>query len=166
MRDTTMTNLRRVTDAIEELLRAETGLGELLTSAPPWLDQVLSGIALAVGDQKIVYLGASVDRGAETILRVGVFTDRLLVISQARAVPDARPVVTTQAQSRADLIRLELSCNPPSRNESDEWPSRFRIRAIYGSGLEVTVPSSVVDTPIKRASVEAVLDGLRDDLSA
>jgi hypothetical protein len=74
--------------------------------------------------------------------------------------------IRTIVQARADLVRFEVSGGTSSfdADELDEWPGGFSIRAIYASGLEVIVPSSVVDTNAKRHSVNAVLAGLRSDL--
>ncbi|MEN0083184.1 MAG: hypothetical protein AAGC66_00315 [Leifsonia sp.] len=161
-----MSDLSAVREQLSSLLRAETGLQLLFEVPPLWLESVLNGLALAVGDEPIIYLGASLGQAADTTLRIGVYTDQLLVTAEARGLGDARPSISTQVHSRRELVRLDIAGGPSATGPIEEWPGSFRIRATYSSGLEVTVPSSVVDTPSKRTSVEAVLDGLRADLKA
>lgn len=138
----------------------------LLAAPSVWVDSLLTELAMAVGEEQIVYLGASLGQAVDTSLRVGVFTDRLLVTAEARGIGDARPVVTTTLHSRRLLERLEITAVSGTAAPGPEWPSRFRLRAVYASGFEVIVPSSVVDTAAKPASVDRVLMGLRTDLSA
>ena len=160
-------DLADVRQAIGDLLRAETGLAAVMAGNEPWVDEVISGLALAVGEDRIIYLGAAVDDSPERILRIGAFTENLLVTTQARILGEpARAGVVTQVQSRRDLLKLELTSTASGPDGSTDWPGRFRIRALYRSGLEVTIPSSVVDTTSKRASVEAILTGLRADLKS
>ncbi|WP_391857166.1 hypothetical protein, partial [Vibrio cidicii] len=95
-----MSDFADARERIADLLRAETGLEVLFAAPSVWVDSLLTELAMAVGEEQIVYLGASLGQADDTSLRVGVFTDRLLVTAEARGIGDARPVVTTILHSR------------------------------------------------------------------
>jgi hypothetical protein len=163
-----MAETAAIQDRLRELLTAERGLEALLTPEPPWFSALLRQLELAVGDQRIVYLGAAAASGLSTVtLRVGVFTDRVVVA--AEVIDDGTPgaQVVTRVESRAGLLRFELSGGSEADNSHESsWATGFRIRAFYQSGLTVTVPANIVDTEAKQVSVRAVLDGIRADLQA
>lgn len=163
-----MTDTATIQEQLRTLLHAERGLVELLGANPDWYPVLLRQLELAVGDERIIYLGAAVATGLSTVtLRVGVFTDSIVVASEV--IDDGTPgaQVVTRVESRTGLLRFELSGGTEADNESDtSWAGGFRIRAFYQSGLIVTVPANVVDTEAKRVSVHGVLDGIRSDLRA
>ena len=163
-----MAQLSAIQDRLRDLLAAERGLERLLDPQPSWYAVLLRQLELAVGDQRIIYLGAAAASGLSTVtLRVGVFTDRIVVA--AEVIDDGTPgaQVVTRVESRAGLLRFELSGGSEADNaDESSWSGGFRIRAFYQSGLTVTVPANIVDTEAKRVSVRAVLDGIREDLQA
>jgi len=163
-----MTDTAAINEHLRALLNGERGLAELLGSGPAWYPVLLRQLELAVGDQEIIYLGASAASGLSTVtLRVGIFTEHIVVASEV--IDDGTPgaQVVTRVESRSGLLRFELSGGAESDNASaSSWSTGFRIRAHYQSGLTVTVPANVVDTEAKRVSVQAVLDGMRADLTA
>lgn len=163
-----MTDTETIQEQLRELLSAERGLVELLSADPEWYAVLLRQLELAVGDERIIYLGAAAASGLSTVtLRIGVFTDNVVVASEV--IDDGTPgaQVVTRVESRSVLLRFELSGGTEADNESDaSWSGGFRIRAFYQSGLVVTVPANIVDTETKRVSVRAVLDGIRADLRA
>jgi hypothetical protein len=129
---------------------------------------LLRQLELAIVDQRIIYLGAAAASGLPTVtLRVGVFTDRIAVA--AEVIDDGMPgaQVVTRVESRAGLLRFELSGGSETDNSQESsFAKGFRIRAFYQSGLTVTVPANLVDTEAKTVSVRAVLNGIRADLQA
>lgn len=141
---------------------------EVLGANPEWYPILLRQLELAVGDERIIYLGAAAATGLSTVtLRIGVFTDHVVVASEV--IDDGTPgaQVVTRVESRSGLLRFELSGGTEADNENDaSWSGGFRIRAFYQSGLVVTVPANVIDTEAKQVSVRAVLDGIRADLRA
>jgi hypothetical protein len=158
-----------VAATIRGLLEAERGLLDVLDFDPAWYPTLLSQLTLAVGDDPIVYLGATAPTsGYSLILRVGIFTETMVVAAEVYdGQHDENIGVLTKVQSRTDLLRFELSGGSELDNESEStWAGGFRVRALYQSGLVVTVPANIIDTDTKRASVHAVLDGLRRDLRA
>lgn len=164
-----MTDTVAIQDGLRALLAAERGLDDMLNPEPAWFPVLLRQLELAVGDQRIIYLGAATASGLSTVtLRVGIFTDHVVVA--AEVIDDGTPgaaQVVTRVESRAGLLRFELSGGTEADNASEtSWAGGFRIRAFYRSGLTVTVPANIVDTEAKRVSVHAVLDGIRDDLQA
>jgi len=163
-----MTDTETIRDQLRTLLTAERGLMELLSADPEWYPVLLRQLELAVGDERIIYLGAAAASGLSTVtLRIGVFTDHIVVASEV--IDDGTPgaQVVTRVESRSGLLRFELSGGTEADNESDaSWAGGFRIRAFYQSGLVVTVPANIIDTEAKRVSVRAVLDGIRSDLRA
>lgn len=164
-----MTDIETIQEQLRTLLTAERGLVELLSADPDWYPVLLRQLELAVGDERIIYLGAAAAAsGPSTVtLRIGVFTDHIVVASEV--IDDGTPgaQVVTRVESRSGLLRFELSGGTEADNESDaSWAGGFRIRAYYQSGLVVTVPANIVDTEAKRVSVRAVLDGIRSDLRA
>ncbi|WP_285115368.1 hypothetical protein [Leifsonia sp. fls2-241-R2A-40a] len=163
-----MTDTAAIQEQLRALLDEERGLRELLGADPSWYSVLIRQLELAVGDDRIIYLGAAAASALSTVtLRIGIFTDHTVVAAEVidDGSPDAQ--VITRVESRADLLRFELSGGTESANSSeDSWQGGFRIRAFYQSGLIVTVPANVVDTEAKRVSVHAVLDGIRADLHA
>ncbi|RDV43836.1 hypothetical protein DOE76_15235 [Leifsonia sp. ku-ls] len=163
-----MTDTSTIQEKLRALLDEERGLRELLERKPAWYPVLLRQLELAVGDQRIIYLGAAAASAPATVtLRVGIFTDHVVVA--AEVIDDGTPAaqVVTRVESRSGLLRFELTGGSESDNASPtSWPGGFRIRAYYASGLVVTVPANVVDTDAKRISVQAVLDGIRTDLEA
>ena len=163
-----MTDTATIQEQLRTLLDAERGLAQLLGTNPDWYPVLLRQLELAVGDQRIIYLGAAAASALSTVtLRVGVFTDHIVVASEVidDGTPGAR--VVTRVESRAGLLRFELSGGTEADNASESsWSGGFRMRAFYQSGLCVTVPANVVDTDAKQVSVRAVLDGIRSDLQA
>ncbi|MFP3466551.1 hypothetical protein [Leifsonia sp. SIMBA_070] len=163
-----MTDTATIHEQLRALLREERGLVELLQSDPGWYPVLLRQLQLAVGDERIIYLGAAAASGLSTVtLRVGVFTENIVVASEV--IDDGTPSaqVITRVESRSGLLRFEITGWPEGDDGSDSpWTGGFRIRAFYQSGLMVTVPANVVDTEAKRVSVRAVLDGIRADLRA
>ncbi|HEV7184914.1 MAG TPA: hypothetical protein VGN33_10505 [Leifsonia sp.] len=155
-------------ERIDSLLRSETGLLATWDTPPEWLGLLITGLSLAVGEEEIIYLGASfIAPTPDSLLRVGIFTPDMLITAEVSGIStEGHKEIRTVVQARADLVRFEVSGGASSfdADELDEWPGGFSIRAIYASGLEVIVPSSVVDTNAKRHSVNAVLAGLRSDL--
>ena len=155
-------------ERIDALLRAETGLDAVWETPPVWLGLLITGLSLAVGEEEVIYLGASLTSAdPDAVLRVGIFTPDILVTAEVNGISaEGHKEIKTMVQARADLARFEVSGGSSSfdPDELDEWPGGFSIRAIYASGLEVIVPSSIVDTNAKRHSVNAVLAGLRADL--
>ncbi|MDN4614236.1 hypothetical protein P5G50_07190 [Leifsonia sp. F6_8S_P_1B] len=162
-----MGDMTLIEQGLRELLTAERGLRELLDDEPEWYPALLRQLQLAVGDERIIYLGASAASGVATVtLRVGVFTDRMVIATEVFDGGDGDPQVVTRVESRASLLRFELHGGSEAEGAPDAWPGGFRIRAFYRSGLTVSVPANVVDTEAKRVSVHAVLDGIRADLVA
>ena len=161
-----MTHPVAIQDQLRTLLDAERGLEDLLRPEPAWYPVLIRQLELAVGDQRIIYLGAAVATGLSTVtLRVGIFTDRVVVATEV--IDDGTPgaQVVTRVESRAGLLRFELSGGSEADNASEaSWSGGFRIRAYYQSGLTVTVPANIIDTEAKQVSVRAVLDGIRADL--
>jgi len=161
-----MTDTATIQEKLRALLDGERGLRELLEPGPPWYPNLLHQLELAIGDQEIIYLGAAVASGPSSVtLRVGIFTDRIVVA--AEVIDDDTPgaQVVTRVEGRSGLLRFELSGGTEDDNTSEtSWAGGFRIRAFYRSGLVVTVPANLVDTEAKRVSVRAVLDGIRGDL--
>jgi hypothetical protein len=163
-----MTDTAAIQDQLRELLDGERGLTELLGANPEWYPVLIRQLELAVGDARIIYLGAAIASGLSTVtLRIGIFTEHTVVA--AEVIDDGTPgaQVVTRVESRSGLLRFELSGGTESDNSSESsWQGGFRVRAFYRSGLVVTVPANVVDTEAKRVSVHAVLDGIRADLQA
>ncbi|WP_431245721.1 hypothetical protein [Leifsonia xyli] len=163
-----MTDTATINEQLRSLLDGERGLADLLRSEPAWYPVLLRQLELAIGDQRIIYLGAAVAAGLSTVtLRVGVFTEHIVVASEV--IDDGTPgaQVITRVESRTGLLRFELSGGTETDNAAEStWSTGFRIRAFYQSGLTVTVPANIVDTEAKRVSVQAVLDGIRSDLTA
>lgn len=161
-----MATLEATRDSLHSLIASETGLEAVLEARPNWYGRLLTGLTLAIGDDLIVYLGASLEQSELGFtFRVGVFTAETIAVGEARGSALGEATVTTKLQRRADLMRIEISGGTSAFDPSlAEWPGRFRMRAVYGSGLELTIPASVVDTDQKRASLDHILDGLRNDL--
>lgn len=146
-------------------------LGEALDSAPEtYLGSVVTGVALAVGDHDIRYVGASNEATSGRLTtRVGVFTESTVVTIDAEySSSDRQPTVTTQVHRRADLERLEITGGTPSIAHSDDidWPGPFTVRARYRDGLELVIPMSDANTAQKRNAVWNILNGLRQDLTS
>jgi hypothetical protein len=163
-----MTDTATIQAQLRALLDEERGLAELLDGAPGWYPALMRQLELAIGDDRIIYLGASAASALSTVtLRVGVFTDHTVVAAEVIDDGTDAAQVITRVESRADLLRFELSGGTENDNSTEtSWPGGFRVRAFYQSGLVVTVPANVVDTEAKRVSVHAVLDGIRADLHA
>lgn len=163
-----MTDTSTIQEKLRSLLDEERGLRELLDRRPAWYAVLLRQLELAVGDRPIIYLGAAAASAPSTVtLRVGIFTEHAVVA--AEVIDDGTPgaQVVTRVEGRSGLLRFELSGGTESDNAApSSWAGGFRIRAYYASGLIVTVPANIVDTEAKRVSVQAVLDGIRDDLEA
>ncbi|MFJ8896507.1 hypothetical protein ACIRCZ_18125 [Leifsonia sp. NPDC102414] len=162
-----MATLEDTRDALHRLISGETGLEAMLDARPSWYGRLLTGLTLAIGDDQIVYLGAAMEQSELGFtFRVGAFTPDTIAVGEARGGAVGEASVTTKLQRRADLVRLEIAGGIPAFDptEFSEWPGKFRLKATYGSGLELTIPSSVVDTDQKRASLDHILDGLRNDL--
>lgn len=162
-----MATLEDTRDALHHLISRETGLETMMEARPSWYGRLLTGLTLAIGDDQIVYLGAALEQSElGFVFRVGAFTPDMIAVGEARGGAVGEASVVTKLQRRTDLVRLEISGGIPAFDPAafDEWPGRFRMKATYGSGLELTIPSSVVDTPQKRASLDHILDGLRNDL--
>lgn len=162
-----MSDTAAVEERLRELLMAERGLRELLDDDPAWYPVLLRQLSLAVGDQRVIYLGASAASGLGAVtLRIGVFTDGMVITAEILDEGEEAPQVVTRVESRTGLLRFELLGGSEVEEATDAWPGGFRIRAFYRSGLTVTVPANIVDTEAKRVSVHAVLDGIRADLAA
>lgn len=153
---------------IRELLAAERGVPDVLANGPRWYPILTNQLALAIGDEHVLYLGAAAGtQTSSSLLRVGLFTATLVVVAEVSDDQPDAPRVTTKVQSRHDLLRFELTGGTEADNESEAtWAAGFRIRATYRSGLTVTIPANLIDTDAKKASVHDVLDGLRHDLHA
>lgn len=163
-----MTEPASIQEQLRGLLDEERGLKELLVTEPTWYPTLIRQLELAVGDDRIIYLGAAAASGLSTVtLRVGIFTDRTVVAAEVTDDGSPGAQVVTRVEGRADLLRFELSGGTEVDNQSESsWPGGFRVRAFYQSGLVVTVPANVIDTEAKRVSVHAVLDGIRSDLQS
>ncbi|MGJ4845971.1 hypothetical protein [Leifsonia sp. Le1] len=162
-----MATLEETRDTLHRLISSETGLDAMLAARPNWYGRLLTGLTLAIGDDPIVYLGAALEQSELGFtFRVGAFTPETIAIGEARGGAVGEASVSTKLQRRGDLVRLDISGGIPAFEPASytEWPGKFRMKATYGSGLEVTIPSSVVDTAQKRASLDHILDGLRNDL--
>lgn len=133
------------------------------------MGSIVTGVALAVGDDDDVeYLGASLRRSEEVLaVQVGVFTARTIITVEAMlSTENGNSDIVTRVHSRSDLERLEITGGTPSTTTDDfvEWPGRFTVRAVYRDGLELIIPMSDANTPQKRNSVWTILSGLRGDL--
>jgi hypothetical protein len=155
-------------DTIGRRIVDEIGSDAADALEPAFLGAIVTGVALAVGDSDVKYLGASFRAADDLIgIRVGVFTDGAIVtVEAARAQQSGQSDVTTHVHRRADLERLEITGGTPSIgvDELAEWPGRFTFRALYRDGLEVVIPMSDADTPQRRNAVWSILNGLREDL--
>ncbi|WP_369961982.1 hypothetical protein [Leifsonia sp. EB34] len=132
-----------------------------------FLGAIVTGVALAVGDSDVKYLGASF-RAVDDIVgvRVGVFTESTIITVEAARARTGESDVITHVHRRADLDRLEITGGTPSlgADEFAEWPGEFTVRALYNDGLELVIPMSDANTPQKRNAVWTILNGLRADL--
>jgi len=163
-----MTDTATIQAQLRALLDEERGLTELLDAARGLYPTLMRQLERAIGDDRIIYLGAASASALSTVtLRVGVFTEHTVVAAEVIDDGTTAAQVITRVESRADLLRFELSGGTENDNATEtSWPGGFRVRAFYQSGLVVTVPANVVDTEAKRVSVHAVLDGIRADLHA
>lgn len=156
-------------DTIYRMISDEAGNAALDGLPDAFLGSIVTGVALAVGDDDLRYFGANAQASGGVVgVRVGAFTDNTLVTVEAvYSAQNGASDVTTRVHRRSDLQRLEIAGGTPSVGTDDlaEWPGRFTIRAVYTDGLEITIPMSEANTPQKRNSVWTILTGLRHDLS-
>jgi len=156
-------------DTIGRRIADEIGSDALDALDAAFLGSIVTGVALAVGESDVKYLGASLHSTDDLIgVRVGVFTEgAIITVEAARAAGTGQSDVITHVHRRADLERLEITGGTASigADELADWPGRFTVRALYRDGLEVVIPMSDADTPQKRNSVWTILNGLRDDLA-
>jgi hypothetical protein len=143
---------------------------DVLSGLPDtFVGSIVTGIALAVGDDDLRYFGANAQSNGGVVgVRVGAFTDDTLVtVEAAFSAQSGGTDVTTRVHRRSDLQRLDITGGTPSTSPDGiaDWPGRFTIRAVYNDGLEVIIPMSEANTPHKRNSVWTILSGLRHDLS-
>lgn len=157
-------------DAIGRMIVEEIGSTALDGVPPAFLGSIVTGVALAVGDSELSYLGASAQSTDEMVrVRVGAFTvGTVTTIEAVYSVASRKTDVRTRVHRRADLERLEISGGVPSIGVDDtaEWPGRFTVRALYRDGLELVIPMSDANTPHKRNSVWTIFTSLREDLSS
>ncbi|MFF2052937.1 hypothetical protein ACFVU2_15160 [Leifsonia sp. NPDC058194] len=156
-------------DSIGRMISEEIGPTALDGTPPTFLGSIVTGVALAVGESEVTYLGASSQATAEIVrVRVGAFTAGTVTTIEAVFSRLSRNAdVTTRVHRRSDLERLEVSGGAPSVGADDtaEWPGRFTVRALYRDGLELVIPMSDANTPHKRNSVWTIFGSLREDLS-
>ncbi|WP_426625676.1 hypothetical protein ACPPVW_06345 [Leifsonia sp. McL0607] len=147
----------------------EVGDAALAGVPESFIGAVVTGAALAIGDDDLRYTGASVQRTEELVrLRFGGFTDSTLTtISADFDLASRHAEVVTRVHRRSDLERLEIRGGTASFGGDDpaEWPGSFAVRAQYRDGLEIVIPMSDANTPKKRNAVWTILAGLRQDLS-
>ncbi|GIT79798.1 hypothetical protein LLS1_14670 [Leifsonia sp. LS1] len=156
-------------DAIGRAVVDEIGEGALDGAPATFLGSIVTGVALAVGESEVRYMGASAVLSDDVIgVRVGAFTDgTVATVEAAYSLQSGTANVTTRVHRRGDLDRLEVIGGTPSLGVDDnaDWPGRFTVRASYRDGLELTIPMSEANTPQKRSSVWTILSALREDLA-
>ncbi|WP_348786486.1 hypothetical protein [Leifsonia sp. NPDC080035] len=155
-------------DAIARRIIDEIGADGPDAIGSTMLGAIVTGVALAVGEDDVKYLGAALRRSEQVLsVHVGVFTAGTIVTVEAMlSTQSGQSDVITRVHRRTDLERLEVAGGTPSFQADDlaEWPGRFTVRAVYRDGLELVIPMSEADTPQKRNSVWTILNGLREDL--
>jgi hypothetical protein len=157
-------------DSIRRMILEEIGQTALDGVPSTFLGSIVTGVALAVGESELNYLGASSQKKGEMVrVRVGAFTSgTVTTIDAVHSLSTGNTDVSTRVHRRGDLERLEISGGVPSLGSDDtaEWPGRFTVRALYRDGLELIIPMSEANTPHKRSSVWTIFTALREDLAA
>ncbi|GAA0433127.1 hypothetical protein GCM10009543_30910 [Leifsonia naganoensis] len=157
-------------DSIRKMILEEIGASALEGTPSTFLGSIVTGVALAVGESELNYLGASRQVTPEMVrVRVGAFTSgTVTTIDAVHSLTSGSTDVTTRIHRRGDLERLEISGGAPSLGVDDttEWPGRFTVRALYRDGLELIIPMSEANTAHKRSSVWTIFNALREDLAA
>ncbi|WP_271177531.1 hypothetical protein [Leifsonia poae] len=165
----TQPDLSAVRDLIDGALRAESGLASLWDPEPAWYEKLLTGVALAVGDDPVAYIDAGLQRDDSTLaFRIVVYTERALVLGTADIpAPGDAARISARLYPRRGLAYINITATGRSISDEDEveWPGRVTVHVVYGSGIELTMPAGDVGTPEKRARFLRLLDTLRDDLT-
>jgi len=170
------TDWNEVIAKINGLLRRDPANGwTLLWDADdaPWFGSFVSSLALAVGDEEIVYADGRLVENEDSsfVGDVVFFTAKALVVGRVTgdrlSAYEVEREVRFYRRKELQLVSVSALANAFSREPFQDWPGRVDITVRYAPDVEIELPvNGRSSNPAVRNELLALLASLRDQANS